>query len=69
LKGDESDSIEEDEPKEEEPKTPFLKRLIRDTRKPIRYTTSIFHYSCILYITNDDPRTVREVVVSEYSKL
>jgi hypothetical protein len=37
-------------------------RLVRERRLPKRYTPSDFHSNFALSITNDDPRTVREVV-------
>jgi hypothetical protein len=55
LKDDESNSAEEQESEEEDPHTPLLRRLVRSN-----FTLSI---------TDDDPRTVREVVDSEDGNL
>jgi hypothetical protein len=65
LKDNESDSIEEQEPKEEYPHTPVLRRLVRERGKPERYTPPFFHSNFALFIIDDDPRTVREAVDSE----
>jgi hypothetical protein len=42
---------------------------VRDRRQPERYSPPDFHSNFSLSITDDDPRTVREVVNSEDSKL
>ena len=42
---------------------------MRDKRKPKRYSPPNFHSNFSLSITNDDPKTVREAVNSEDSKL
>ena len=42
---------------------------MRDKRKPERYSPPDFHSNFSLSITDDDPRTVREAVNSEDSKL
>jgi hypothetical protein len=60
LKDDESDSIEE-----EDPHTPILRRSVRERRLPKRYALSDFCSNFDLYITDDDPRTVREAEDSE----
>ena len=62
LKDDEVDSIEEHESEEEDPHTPVLRRSVRERRIPERYTPYDLHSNFSLSITNDDPRTVREVV-------
>src|ERR1700678_4281553 len=61
-----SESAEEEE---EEPHTPVLRRSVRDKRQPERYSPPDFRSNFSLSITDDDPRTVREVVNSEDSKL
>jgi hypothetical protein len=58
-----------EEEAEEEPHTPVLRRSVRDRRKPERYSPPNFCSNFSLSITDDDPRTVREVVNSEDSKL
>jgi hypothetical protein len=57
-------STKEDEPEEEELDTPVLRRSVRERRKPKRYSPPDFRSNFSLSITNDDPRTVREVVNS-----
>jgi hypothetical protein len=69
LKDDESDSTKEHESKEEDPHTLVLRRSVRERRKPERYTPPDFHSNFSLFITDDDPRTVREAVDSEDGKL
>jgi hypothetical protein len=65
-----SESFEEDEgEEEEEPHTPVLRRSVRERRKPERYSPPDFCSNFSLSITDDDPRTVKEVVNSEDSKL
>jgi hypothetical protein len=54
---------------EEEPHTPVLRRSVRDKRQPERYSPLDFRSNFSLSITDDDPRTVREAVNSEDSKL
>jgi hypothetical protein len=63
------ESTEEDESEEEEPHTPILRRSMRERRKPERYSPPDFHANFSLSIIDDDPRTVREAVNSEDSKL
>ena len=46
----------------EDPHTPVLRRLVREKRQPERYTPPNFCSNFDLSITNDDPRTIREVV-------
>ena len=65
LKDNESNSTEEHESEEEDPHTPVLRRWVRETRLPERYTPSDFCSNFSLSITNNDPRTVRETVDSE----
>jgi hypothetical protein len=65
----ESSEEEEAEEEEEEPHTPVLRRSVRDRRQPERYSPPNFHSNFALSITNDDPRTVREAVNSEDSKI
>jgi hypothetical protein len=60
---------EEEATKEEEPHTLVLRRSVRDKRKPERYSSPNFCSNFDLSITDDNPRTVREVVNSEDSKL
>jgi hypothetical protein len=71
-----SESSEEEESKEEEsvaeeeePHTLVLRRSVRDRRQLERYSPPDFHSNFSLSITDDDPRTVREVVNSKDSKL
>jgi hypothetical protein len=65
-----SESSEEDEAEaEEEPHTPVLRRSVRERRQPKRYSPPDFRSNFALSITDDDPRTVREAVNSEDSKL
>jgi hypothetical protein len=42
---------------------------VRDRRQPERYSPPDFHSNFALSITDDDPRTVKEAVNSEDSKL
>jgi hypothetical protein len=63
-----SKSSEEAE-EEEEPHTPVLRRSVRDRRKQERYSPPDFHSNFALSITDDDPRTIREAVNLEDSKL
>jgi hypothetical protein len=51
------------------PHTPVLRRSVRDKRQPERYSPPDFRSNFSLSITDDDPRTVREAVNSEDSKL
>jgi hypothetical protein len=59
----------EEEEAEEEPHTPVLRRSVRERRQPERYSPPNFRSNFALSITDDDPRTVREAVNSEDSKL
>ena len=65
---EEAEEAEEEE-EEEEPHTPTLRRSVRDGRHPERYSPLDFHSNFSLSFTDDDPRTVKEVVNSEDSKL
>ena len=65
----ESSEEEEAEEEEEEPHTPVLRRSVRDKRQPKRYSPPDLHSNFYLSIIDDDPRTVREAVISEDSKL
>jgi hypothetical protein len=59
------ESSEEDEvTEEEEPHTLVLRRSVRERRKLERYSPPDFCSNFALSITDDDPRTVREVVNS-----
>eukprot|EP00253_Pinus_taeda_P029963 PITA_29963 len=69
LKEEESNSTTEDESKDEEPKTPTVRRSVRERRQSETYSPSAFHSKFSLSITDDDPRTMREVVDSEDDKL
>jgi hypothetical protein len=64
-----SEEEEAEEEEEEEPHTPVLRRSVRDRRKPKRYSPPEFHSNFALSITDDDPRTDREAMNSEDSKL
>ena len=64
-----SESSEEDEAEEEEPHTPVLRISVREKRQLKMYSPPDFHSDFALSITDDDPRTVREAVNSEDSKL
>jgi hypothetical protein len=67
---EEAEEAEEAEAEEEEePHTPELRRSVRDRRQPERYSPPDFHSNFALSIIDDDPRTVREAVNSEDSKL
>jgi hypothetical protein len=64
------ESSEEDEAAaEEEPHTPVLRRSVRERGQPKRYIPPDFYSNFSLSITDNDPRTVREVVNLEDSKL
>jgi hypothetical protein len=63
------EEAEEAEEEEEEPHTPVLRRSMRDRRQPKRYSPPNFCSNFSLSITDGDPRTVREAVNSEDSKL
>jgi hypothetical protein len=61
-KSSEEEEVEEEE--EEEPHTLVLRRSVREIRQPERCSPPNFHSNFYLSITDDDPRTVREVVNS-----
>jgi hypothetical protein len=63
------EEAEEAEEEEEESHTLVLRRSVRDRRQPERYSPLDFRSNFALSVTNDDPRTIREVVNSEDSKL
>jgi hypothetical protein len=69
LKDGKSNSTKEHELKEEYPHNIVLRRSVRERRKPERYTPPSLCSKFSLSITDDDPRTVREVVDSEDEKL
>ena len=69
LKENESYSTIEEDSEEEEPQTLAVRRLVRERRQPERYSPATFCSNFSLTITDDDPRTVREVVDSEDRKL
>jgi hypothetical protein len=69
FKGNESESIKEKESEEEYPHTPVMRRSVRERIQPEMYNPPNFCLNFTLIITEDDPRTVREVVDSEDGKL
>ena len=69
LKEEESDTTAEEELEDEEPKTPGVRRLVRERRKPERYSPPAFYSKFSLSIIDDDPRTVKEAVYSKDGKL
>jgi hypothetical protein len=69
AKSESSEEKEAEEEEEEEPHTPILRRSVRDRRQPKRYSPPYFRSNFSLSITDDDPKTVREAVNSEDSKL
>eukprot|EP00253_Pinus_taeda_P002774 PITA_02774 len=69
LKEEESDSTAEEESEDEEPQTSVVRRSVRERRHPKRYSPSTFYSNFSLSITNDDPRTMKEVVDLEDGKL
>eukprot|EP00253_Pinus_taeda_P025610 PITA_25610 len=69
LKEEESNSIEEEESEDEEPQNPGVRRSVRERRKPERYSPSTFYSNFSLSITDDDPRTVKELVDSQDEKV
>ena len=46
-----------------------MRRSVRERRQPERYSPSAFSSNFALFVTDDDPRTVREAVDSEDGKL
>eukprot|EP00253_Pinus_taeda_P035451 PITA_35451 len=69
LKEEESDSTAEEESEDEEPQTLSVRRLVRERTQPERYSPSSFCSNFALSITDNYPRTVKEVVDSEDGKL
>eukprot|EP00253_Pinus_taeda_P025870 PITA_25870 len=69
LKEEESDCTTEEESEDEEPRTPAMRRSVRERRQPERYSPSAFCSNFALSVTDDDPRTVKEAVDSEDGKL
>ena len=69
LKEDELDSTTEEDSEEEEPQTPAVRRLVWEIRQPERHSPSALCSIFVVTITDDDPRTIREVVDSENGKL
>ena len=66
------DSIEEElseSDEEVELQTPALRRFHCVRRPTERYSPPDFHYAIVLYVVNDEPRSVKEAVSSEESKL
>jgi len=64
LKEEESNSIVEEESEDEKPQTPGVRRSVRERRHPQRYIPSTFCSNFSFSITDDDPRTMKEVVDS-----
>jgi hypothetical protein len=69
LRDDESKFIEEHESKEEDTHTPVLRRSVRERRLLERYTPSNFCSKFSFFINDDDPRSVREAMISEDGNL
>lgn len=69
MKDDESNSTEEHETEKEEPHNLVLRRLLRERRQLERYCPPNFHSNFSLFINDDDPRIVGEVVDSKDGKL
>jgi len=69
LNNEESDSTEDNESTEEEPLAPVIRRLVRERRRPKRYSSPDFDCSFSLSITDDEPKTIRDAVNSEERKL
>jgi len=69
LKEEESNSTTKEESEDEEPQTPGVRRSIRERRQPKRYSASALYSNFSLYITDDDPITVKEAMDSEDGKL
>eukprot|EP00253_Pinus_taeda_P029973 PITA_29973 len=64
-----SDSTTEEESEDKEPQTSGVRRSVRERRKLERYSPSAFCSNFSLYITDDDPRTVKEAINSKDGKL
>ena len=69
LKEEESDSTVEEESEDEEPQNLGVRRSVRETTYPKRYSPYSFYSNFALSITDDDPRTMKEAVDSEDEKL
>eukprot|EP00253_Pinus_taeda_P016539 PITA_16539 len=69
LKEEESDSIAEEESKDEEPQTLGVRRSVQEKKQPERYSPYPFCLNFALYIIDDDPRNVKEIVDLEDGKL
>eukprot|EP00253_Pinus_taeda_P033894 PITA_33894 len=69
LKEEESYSTIEEESEDEEPQTPSVRKSVQEIRQPERYSPSTSCSNFCLYVTDDDPRTVKEGVDSEDGKL
>eukprot|EP00253_Pinus_taeda_P031393 PITA_31393 len=69
LNEEESDSIAEEELEDEEPQTPSVRRSFQERRQPKRYSPSTFCSNFSFFVTDDDPRTVKQAVDSEDGKL
>eukprot|EP00253_Pinus_taeda_P016349 PITA_16349 len=68
-KGGESVSIAEEESEDEEPQTLGVRRSVRERRHPERYSPSSFSSNFSLFVTDDDPQTVKEAADSGDGKL
>jgi hypothetical protein len=68
LKDDESNSTKEHESKEGEPHNMVLRRSVWKIRQPERYIPPNFCSIFSLFITDDDPRTIRKAVDLEDDK-
>jgi len=69
LKEEESNSVAEEESEDEEPQTPAVRRSVRERRQLEMYSPSAFCSNFSLSVTDDDPKTLKEVVDSEDGKL
>eukprot|EP00253_Pinus_taeda_P001453 PITA_01453 len=66
---EESYTTAEEELEDEEPQTLGVRRSVRERRQPERYSPSAFYSNFALFISDDDPRTVKEAVDSEDGNL
>ena len=62
LKKEESNSTAKEESEDEEPQTMGVRRSVRERRQRERCSQSTFYSNFSLSISDDDPRTVKEVV-------
>src|SRR5271156_6868330 len=73
IKDERGDSFEEsyssESDEEAEPQTPVLRRSDRVRRQAERYSPPDFRSNFVLSITDDDPRTAKEAMDSDDSKL